>query len=49
MKSNIKSIVESNEDKQGKIELTQLKNSEPKPTWNEISGVIQNKNISLAV
>ena len=42
MKSNIKSIVESNEDKQRKIELTQLKNSEPKPTWNEISGVMQN-------
>ena len=42
MKSNIKSIVESNEDKQRKIELTQLKNSEPKPTWNEISGIMQN-------
>lgn len=41
MKSNIKSIVESIK-KEKNIELNKLKASEPKPTWNEISTVMQN-------
>ena len=41
MKSNIKSIVESIK-KEKNIELNKLKASEPKPTWDEISGVMQN-------
>ena len=41
MKSNIKSIVESIK-KEKNIELNKLKASEPKPTWDEISTVMQN-------
>ncbi len=41
MKSNIKSIVESIKEEKN-LTLNALKVSEPKPTWNEISGVMQN-------
>ena len=41
MKRQIKGITESIK-KEENLELNKLKASEPKPTWNEISGVMQN-------